>query len=969
MLAIISFLIAVYGSYKNYRPGYTSLTFKLILITGLLAGLAIDLLQSFPEIFQILSEQNLQQFSIFSLLLKIFLGFLIILCLSRHNSFFQFTPDINSILRIFLLVFFFAGVIVLGGFAANWQTSLFIANFKEKVKITAAGIAESLENDDFFSLNFVPEEKSSLAFKRLNKSLVTYKKLFPDLRGIYTLKKRDEKLYFGPESYVANDPHASPAGTQYFKPSPHLWQVFTNKKTIFLKPYTDEYGTFVSSVAPIINPENNKVAGLVGIDILADGYQQNIYKSRYWLLFIIFLIEVIGFITLFLVDVRNRQKRRNFPRFIHHIESLCIILSGILLSIALLISIKNYKYFNLKSELTRSIIVSASSIENSLLQVKRHTEEILSLCKYNPFDSLVEYYFYEQKINCIKDYSFAKIFSLKFHEDSVFRKTFFKKFNKNELNKLFKKIENDFKNKNTSIGVFNISEQNSGPKTICFFKALKANHLKNSAPLLLLGLIDPVLLLQEVLTLGGLANDGIQTQFYSLNENTFEILASYPARQNQLLQRYENPFNPDGLFFPVFIFNKIYAVHYLPGKKAFSFWNIWGTGIIFAIFTIIVFLFIAIIRFLVRNRHLIMEDQINERTKALKVSENKFKDLVRSLSDWIWEMNTEAVYTYSYCGIQDKMSISPEFLIGKKFYDLLPQEQKQRNIELFEELVKNPHSFSDFENRYELFPGRVFWFANSGVPFFDEEGNLKGFRGIARDITAKKKAEQELQESREQYMLAINGSQDGIWDWQIEKGTVFLSPRYKEMLGFKDDELPNEFSSFADRIHPDERSLVLKYLDQYLAGTVNEYSIEYRMRHKDGHYVWVLARGEALRDENNKPYRMAGSNTDISHRKEAEKEIERTLLELEQVIDELHAANDKANEIRKIAEKANAAKSEFLANMSHEIRTPMNGIIGMSELLLKTEQSEEQEKFTSVIKSSSSKLLEIINDILDFSKI
>jgi PAS domain S-box-containing protein len=131
----------------------------------------------------------------------------------------------------------------------------------------------------------------------------------------------------------------------------------------------------------------------------------------------------------------------------------------------------------------------------------------------------------------------------------------------------------------------------------------------------------------------------------------------------------------------------------------------------------------------------------------------------------------------------------------------------------------------------------------------------------------------ELEKSREQFKLAVNGSMDGIWDWDLRNNNLYLSPRWKEMLGYSDDEIPNQFSTFEERIHSDDRLRVMNYVEKYLLGEISDYSIEFRMLHKNGNYVWILARGTALRDENGYPYRMAGSHTDITDRKNAEKKI------------------------------------------------------------------------------------------------
>lgn len=133
--------------------------------------------------------------------------------------------------------------------------------------------------------------------------------------------------------------------------------------------------------------------------------------------------------------------------------------------------------------------------------------------------------------------------------------------------------------------------------------------------------------------------------------------------------------------------------------------------------------------------------------------------------------------------------------------------------------------------------------------------------------------ERELILSREQYMLAVNGSNDGIWDWNLQDNSLFLSPIWKKMIGYEDHELPNLYATFEERVHPDDILPYKAYLERYLNGDIASFTVEFRLRHRNGSYLWILGKGEALRDKNGLAYRMAGSHSDISDRKKSEEEL------------------------------------------------------------------------------------------------
>ena len=133
--------------------------------------------------------------------------------------------------------------------------------------------------------------------------------------------------------------------------------------------------------------------------------------------------------------------------------------------------------------------------------------------------------------------------------------------------------------------------------------------------------------------------------------------------------------------------------------------------------------------------------------------------------------------------------------------------------------------------------------------------------------------EKVLQEFNTQYKLAIEGTNDGLWDWNIKEGTVYFSPRWKEMLGFRDDELANSFESWESRVHPDDLEEANTEIEKAHANPEYEYRTVHRLQHKNGSWVWILDRGKTLFDAEGKPVRMVGFHTDITKEKELEEAL------------------------------------------------------------------------------------------------
>ncbi len=245
----------------------------------------------------------------------------------------------------------------------------------------------------------------------------------------------------------------------------------------------------------------------------------------------------------------------------------------------------------------------------------------------------------------------------------------------------------------------------------------------------------------------------------------------------------------------------------------------------------------------------------------------------------------------------------------------------------------------------------------SELPHFFDQEEIELLDEVANDIsfaleaieTGKKhqQAADSLREVTERLRFALDGTNDGVWDVQMETGEMYLSPRGKKILGYDPDETLT-VNTWSELVYPDDLQQTQADLSAYLKGRTPLFYTEQRLKTKDGGWKWILTRGKAVAwNSAGKPLRMTGTHTDITERKLGEEELVR--------------AKEKA-------EENNRLKSAFLRNMSHELRTPMNAIMGFSGLM-QDAAADEKNYFAGIIEKSSEQLLMVIDDVILLSRL
>jgi PAS domain S-box-containing protein len=343
---------------------------------------------------------------------------------------------------------------------------------------------------------------------------------------------------------------------------------------------------------------------------------------------------------------------------------------------------------------------------------------------------------------------------------------------------------------------------------------------------------------------------------------------------------------------------------------------------------------------------------LTERKHAAEVlveSRNLYQSLVDNLPLSIMTFDRDGKINYVnqfHIDSFAKSRLDKEYFLGRALHELPGLVSAGIGPDLKQLLQGQPvNQPSLFIPR--LAAGGSAWQSVKAIPLF-KDGIFSGGILMREDITARKMSEEAVRQSEERLALALEVTNDGLWDWDCVSGSAYFSPHYYSMLGYEPGEFEASYASWRSLVHPDDVLDVEDEVSRHVAsGQVFE--IEFRMKSKSGQWQWIMARGRVVeKDERGHAVRMVGTHMDVTARKNAEYAALRA---------------------KEAAEAANKAKSEFLANMSHEIRTPLNGIMGMLQLLQTTSLNHEQLEYSVMAVQSTSRLTSLLSDILDLSRV
>ncbi|WP_421867380.1 EAL domain-containing protein [Motiliproteus sp.] len=298
--------------------------------------------------------------------------------------------------------------------------------------------------------------------------------------------------------------------------------------------------------------------------------------------------------------------------------------------------------------------------------------------------------------------------------------------------------------------------------------------------------------------------------------------------------------------------------------------------------------------------------ELKDAYHELEERENRYSYAMNIAGEgiWDWDINNDTVtHNIRWCQILGLDESSLQHPV-EDFIKLLHPDDLASVMAALDKVLADPEGIEKYNHEHRMVraDGETLWVLDRGeIVERDAQGKPVRVVGAIRDITERIEAQQELSRlnqqlqdtvkeqtdqlfhNEERFALAMRSANDGLWDWDLLSNQVYYSPRWKSMLGYQNDELEPSFTTWEKLVHPDDKEAVRQRALSYLAGKLEVFEAEMRMRHKAGHYLFIRSRAFKLIDDQGKAIRLIGTHVDITDKKRSEMFDQRTTKILEMI--------------------------------------------------------------------------------------
>ena len=357
-----------------------------------------------------------------------------------------------------------------------------------------------------------------------------------------------------------------------------------------------------------------------------------------------------------------------------------------------------------------------------------------------------------------------------------------------------------------------------------------------------------------------------------------------------------------------------------------------------------------------------LERLVEARTAELSASEARYRLLTEHASDMVSRVGPDGTRLYVSPASARIVGVTPDALLGQRLLEHVVPEDRPALSACMQRLLAGSVEEDTVVYRVSHPQRGTVWVEGAGQVLRDPvTGALDGYVAVSRDITERRAAEAAREESEARYRLLADSTSDAITTLDLELRRTYVSPAFRALLGYEPEAMVG--GAPAAIMHPEDAEAVHARLRPLALGAVDRVQTTYRLRHKEGYWVWVEVNFSLARNEAGRPNSIICTMRDVSERQAQADALRVANTELERLARHLARARD-------TAERASRAKSRFLAGMSHELRTPLNGILGYAELLrMEGGLSTGQNARVGAMLGAGQHLLEMINGVLDLSEI